>query len=119
MYRFFVLAVLVGCGRLGFDEKRGSGAPIEAGGSGSGSSAGDGGGPADGPAAGCVYLASCLAPAVSCCTNGMTTCTPAGACSGTVIPCDVNPPYAPCAQTQGCCLAADGGLACIGPPAPC
>lgn len=115
----FVAMMLVGCGRLGFDEKKG-GPGTEAGssGSGSGGNAGGDGGPGDGPAAGCVYLA-CAAPDVSCCTNNVTTCTPPGACTGTVIPCDVNPPYAPCAVDQGCCLASDGGLACIGPPTPC
>ncbi len=113
----FLIALLVGCGRLGFDEKRG-GPTTEAGSNGSGSGTGDAG-PGDGPAAGCVYLASCIAPDVSCCANNTTTCTPPGMCAGTVIPCDVNPPYAPCLAGQGCCLAADGGLACIGPPTPC
>ena len=119
MRRAAVLALLLACGRIGFQT-------IAAG---SGSAAGDGG-PRDGgvgdgdagadAAAGCVYLTTCTGQQVTCCVGSASTCTPSNQCTGGIIACDINT-YTPCPVGEVCCgLAVDGGTACYGgPPFPC
>ena len=117
--RHVVILLIAGCGRIGF-ESRGVGSASGSNEAGAGGDAklGDGNS-SDADARVCPYLPACTSPMVTCCISGASSCTQPNQCGGNVIPCDIDPPFTPCGSTQGCCLEPDGGLGCIGPPAPC
>jgi hypothetical protein len=124
MRRAAVLALLLACGRIGFQTiAGGSGSAADDARPRDGGAGGDSDAAADAAAAVCPYLPSCAPVMVTCCVAGVSSCSLASQCTGAVISCDVNPPFMPCISPQVCCLTAGSGagsaVSCQGPPAPC